>query len=57
PYKPRFDLVGRESASFQYQRPMKRCMFFCFRLWRTCNETRQQLVKRFLTESESEGLA
>jgi hypothetical protein len=57
PYKAPFELVGRESTSHGYQRLMKRCVCFCFRLWRMSEEARQQLAKRTLTESECQALA
>jgi hypothetical protein len=56
-YKAPFDLVGRESTSQSYQRLMKRCVCFCFRLWRMSDEARQPLVKKTPTERECEALA
>jgi hypothetical protein len=57
PYKAPFELVGRESTSHGYQRLMKICVCFCFRLWRMSEEAKQQLAKRDLTESECQALA
>jgi hypothetical protein len=57
PYKAPFELFGRKGTSHGYQRLMKRCICFGFRLWRMSEEARQQLAKRTLTESECQALA
>jgi hypothetical protein len=55
-YKAPFELVGRKATTEGYRRQFKKALCFCVRFWRLDTAARQDLVRRSLTDAQSQSL-
>jgi hypothetical protein len=55
-YKAPFELVGHKATTEGYRRQFKKALCFCVRFWRLDTAARQDLLRRSLTDAQSQSL-
>jgi hypothetical protein len=55
-YKAPFELVGRKATTEGYRRQFKKALCFCVRFGRLDTAARQNLLRRSLTDAQSQSL-